>query len=269
LVSEEYVPKDVSSVVSTSPPKWLNIILDINDILCHCMEKAATRGMFFVNDVKQGIHSPTVPTIVGPKAVFTHPGLLEFLTAISEFTAHVLIWSSMKMSTMEKNVEYLFRGLPLPFDILRQDSCQRIEISQGKYLTVIGGSKEIFLKVLSEKLFIGSTRLDSQNTILIDYSLEKCVCNNSGNCLFLETWNPLDATNNFLLGTVAPWLLKLHNNCSQGHLRNFVYRERIGVRPLANDCKVVLHIANGMALSLKNVHAKYEVLGVPGFKCRK
>jgi hypothetical protein len=52
LVSEEYIPKGVSSVVSTSPTKWLNIVLDINGILCHCMEKAATRGMLFVNDVK-------------------------------------------------------------------------------------------------------------------------------------------------------------------------------------------------------------------------
>ena len=35
LVSEEYVPKGVSFVVSTSPLKWLNIVLDINGIQCH------------------------------------------------------------------------------------------------------------------------------------------------------------------------------------------------------------------------------------------
>jgi hypothetical protein len=52
LISQEYVPKGVSSVVSTSPPKWLNIVLDINGILCHCMEKAAIIGMLFMNDVK-------------------------------------------------------------------------------------------------------------------------------------------------------------------------------------------------------------------------
>jgi hypothetical protein len=75
LVSQGYVLKGVSFVVSTSALKWLNIVLDINGILCHCMEKAATRRMLFVNDVKQGIYSPTVPTIVGPKAVFTRPGL--------------------------------------------------------------------------------------------------------------------------------------------------------------------------------------------------
>jgi hypothetical protein len=68
------------------------------------MEKAATRGMLFVNDIKQGIHLPTVPTIDGPKAVFTRPGLHEFLTAISEFAACVFIWSSLKRSTVEKNI---------------------------------------------------------------------------------------------------------------------------------------------------------------------
>jgi hypothetical protein len=253
LVLEEYVPKGVSSVVPTSPTKWLNIVLDINGILCHCMEKAAIRGMLFVNDVKQGIRLPTVPTIVGPKAVFTRPSLHEFFTEISEFTARILIWSSMKKSTVEKIVQYFFHGLPLPFDILGQDSCRRIETSWGKYLTVIGGSKEIFLKVFSEKLFIGSTRMDSQNTILIDDSPEKCVCNDSGNCLFLETWNSLDASDDFLLRTLCPWLLNLHKICGRGQLRDFVNRERIGVRLLAKDCEVVLHIGKGMALSSKNV----------------
>jgi hypothetical protein len=258
LVLEEYVPKGVSFVVSTSPPNWLNIVLDINGVLCLCMEKAATRRMLFVNDVKQGIHSPTVPTIVGLKAVFMRPSLHEFFTTISEFAARVLIWSSMKRSTVEKIVQYLFRCLALPFDILGQDSCRRIETSWGKYLTVIGGSKEIFLKVLSEKLFIGSTCMDSQNTILIDDSPKKCVYNDSGNCLFLETWNPLDASDDFLLRTLGPWLLNLHKNCGRGQLRDFVNREQIGVRPLAKDSEVVLHIGKGIALSLKNVHTKYD-----------
>jgi hypothetical protein len=44
-----------------------------------------------------------------------------------------------------------------------------------------------------------------------------------------------------------------------------VNSNRIGIPPLAVDSKEFLHIANGMALSSKNVHANYEVLGVPGF----
>ena len=74
----------------------------------------------------------------------------------------------MKKFTVEKIIQYLFCSLALPFDILGQDNCRRIETSQGKYLTVIGESKEIFSKVLLEKLFIGSKRMDSHNTIFID-----------------------------------------------------------------------------------------------------
>jgi hypothetical protein len=204
LVSEEYVPEGVSPVVLTIPAKWLNIVLDIKGILCHYMEKAGTNKMLFVYNVRQGIHSSTVPTIIGPKAVFTRPGLLEFLTEISKFVGRIFIWSSVKRSTVNNIVDYLFRGLPLPFDILRQDSCQKIETSRGKYLTVIGESKEIFLKNLSEALFVGSTLLDEENTILIDDSPEKCVCNDRGNCLFLKTWTPLDSTDDFLIRTLAP-----------------------------------------------------------------
>jgi hypothetical protein len=188
LVSEEFVPNEQLSVVSTDPkPKWLNIVLDINDILCHCMEKKATNRMPFVNSVQQRIHSSMVPTIVGPKAVFTWPGLHEFLTAINKFTAKVIIWSSMKRSTIEEIVPHLFHGLPQPFEVLGQDSCRKINNFGGKYLKVIGGSKEIFLKNLSEALFTGSTQLDKENTILIDDSTEKYVCNDRGKCLFLES----------------------------------------------------------------------------------
>jgi hypothetical protein len=69
-VSEEYVPEGVSPIVLTTKAKWLNIVLDINRILCHYMEKAGTSKMPFVYDERQGIHSSTVPTIVGPKAIF-------------------------------------------------------------------------------------------------------------------------------------------------------------------------------------------------------
>jgi hypothetical protein len=171
----------------------------------------------------------------------------------------------MKRSTVDKIVDYLFRSLPLPFDILGQDSCRKIETSRGKYLTTIDGSKEIFLKNLSEALFVGSTFLGQENTILIDDSLEKCVCNDRGNCLFLKTWTPLDSLDDFLIRTLASYLLQLHGNCSRGQLRDYVNSNQIGVPSLIADSKELLHITNGMALSSKNIHANYEVLRVPSF----
>jgi hypothetical protein len=106
---------------------------------------------------------------------------------------------------------------------------------------IIGGSKEIFLKNLSEALFVGSTLLDEENTILIDDSPEKCVCNDRGDCLFLKIWIPLDSTDDFLIRMLAPWLLRLHSNCSRGQLRDFVNSNRIGVPPLAADSRTLTY----------------------------
>jgi hypothetical protein len=160
---------------------------------------------------------------------------------------------------LELNEEDHSQGnYPLPLlwfsTILGQDSCRKIKISRGKYLKVIGGSKEIFLKNLSEALFIGSTHLNEENTILIDDSPKKCVCTDSGNCLFLETWAPLDVADDFFLHTLSPWLLRLHTDCTRGQLRDFINRNCIGVPPLAANSQVLLHITNGMALSSRNVH---------------
>jgi hypothetical protein len=107
----------MSLVVLRSLPKWLNIVLDINGILCHCVEQATTKRMPLVNDVKLEILLSMVPTIIKPKGVFKHPGLSEFLIAISKFAAHVVIWNSMKRSTVEIIVGYLFRCIPRPFDV--------------------------------------------------------------------------------------------------------------------------------------------------------
>jgi hypothetical protein len=56
-------------------------------------------------------------------------------------------------------------------------------------------------------LFVGSTLLDQENTILIDDNPEKCVCNDQGKCLFLKTWTPLDSIDDFLIRMLAPGLL--------------------------------------------------------------
>jgi hypothetical protein len=91
----------------------------------------------------------------------------------------------MKRSTVEEIVNYYFCSLPLLFEILGHDSCRKIEISRGKYLKMNSESKEIFLKNMFETLFIGSTQIEGENTIIIDDSPEKCVYIDSGNCLFL------------------------------------------------------------------------------------
>ena len=98
---------------------------------------------------------------------------------------------------------------------------------------MISGYKEIFLKYLSKALFIGSTHMDKDNAIIIDDSPEKCVCNDRGNYLFLETCTLLDIADDFFVCTLGQWLLRLHIDCTCGQLQDFINKNRIGVPPLA------------------------------------
>ena len=145
----------------------------------------------------------------------------------------------------------------------------RSKFIRGKYLKVIGGSKEIFLKNLSEALFIGTIHMDEENTIIINDSSEKCVCNDRRNCLFLETWTPLDVDDDFLVRILGQWLLRLHTDCICGQLWDFVNRNCIRVPPLTANSQVLIHIANGMPLLSRNLHKKYKILGVSGFEIPK
>ena len=105
--------------------------------------------------------------------------------------------------------------------------------------------------------------------IIIDDSPENYVCNDRGNYLFLETWTPLGGDDDFLVCTLGQWLLQLHIDCTRGQLRDFVNKNHIGVLRLATNSQVLVYIANGMALSFRNLHKKYEILEVLGFEIPK
>jgi hypothetical protein len=97
----------------------------------------------------------------------------------------------MKRSVVGNIVDYLFHGLPQPFDILGQNNYGKIKTSLGNSLIEIGGLKQILLKTLLDILFVGPTRtnvFNSDNTIPIDDSPKKSVCNETRNLIFLQTW---------------------------------------------------------------------------------
>ena len=48
------------------------------------------------------------------------------------------------------------------------------------------GQTAIFMKVLSEQLFHESSPFTKENTLVIDDSREKSVCNERGNAIFFE-----------------------------------------------------------------------------------
>jgi hypothetical protein len=103
------------------------------------------------------------------------------------------------------------------------------------------------------------------NTILINGNLEKCVCNEIGNPIFLLTWTCQALIDDFLLNVLVPWLLWLYTNCNLGQLKDYVNTNRTRVSPLAAISKLLLHIAREMALSHKNFGIQYNIVGVSGF----
>ena len=224
---------------------------------------AIRHGRTFRED--QHSYSSHIPTLVGPKGVYCRPRVRDFLRLIGMFAARILIWSSMKTSTVELIVRYLFHGLPRPFGILGQSHYTNIEIGDGQFVLSFNENKLIFLKILPQQLFgtvAASSPFSNENTILIDDSPEKSICNESGNAIFLESWSRHHVENDFLLGTLALWLSRLNNYCMPVELRKYVDQNRIGSSPLAADDPLLLHMMRRMALSAKNVGVHYNVLGV-------
>ena len=93
-------------------------MLDLNGVLCQCVERSiATRhGRTFYKD--QHVYSSCILILVGPKGVYCCPYVREFLCSISAFATWVVIWSSMKGTTIEDIAHFLFYDLPAPFSIL-------------------------------------------------------------------------------------------------------------------------------------------------------
>ena len=73
---------------------------------------------------------------------------------------------------------------PKPYRILPQDQCKMILFLPGRFNWP--GQAGIFMKVLSEQLFHESSPYTKENTLLIDDSWEKSVCNESRNAIFLK-----------------------------------------------------------------------------------
>ena len=187
-------------------------MLDLNSVLCQCVERsiAIQHGRTFCKD--QHLNSSHIPTLVGPKDVYCCLRAHDFLRFISRFAACILIWSSMKRSTVEQVSHYFFHDLPPRFAILGQDECN-IDIEDGQFFFSFNKRKLIFLKILPQQLFSSAAptcTFHNDNTILINDSPKKSVCNEAGNAIFLESWSCHHVDNNFLLGTLGPWLSRLN-----------------------------------------------------------
>ena len=213
------------SIGSRPSSKWLNIVLDLNGVLYQCVEKfgASRHGQTFCED--QHVYSLWIPTLVGPKGMYCRPRVREFLCFISGFAAWVVVWGSMKRTTIELIARFLFHDLPSLYAILGQNECTNIEIGNGQLVFNVNENKLIFLKIILQQLFRGSATFlpfTNDNTILIDDSPNKSVYNERGNVTFLELWSRNEPESNYLLDTLAPWLSLLNMHCMSGLLQKYI-----------------------------------------------
>jgi hypothetical protein len=220
--------------------KWLNVVLDLNGILCVCLEeRLMPRGQTYVVGKKP--HSGTVPFLVGPKAVYIRPFCKRFLTELGN-VADITIWSSMRVSTVKSVCDLLFEDLPVkPLNILGQESCDRIRVQddRGKvsYMKVKGTMKDLFLKSVQKHLFSSfGGRYSAKNTIVVDDSPVKHVLNPSENIILPETWTFAGAgqSDTYLMDTLLPWVLQLHMRRDQG-IRTFWNLNKIGRTMMCED----------------------------------
>ena len=195
---EDIVPTNELSIVPRQRRKWLNIVLDVNGVLGQCILKFELGRVCRVHEMRDNIFSHETPTIVGGKAVYARQNLREFLRQLSNIALRIVVWTSMVRSNADLVASYLFTGNSKPYRILAQDQCKMIVFPPGRLSRP--GQTAIFMKVLSEQLFHKSSPFTKENTLQIDDSQEKSVCNESGNVIFLKPWMHEDENDNVLLG---------------------------------------------------------------------
>lgn len=194
--------------------RWLNVVLDLNGLLCVCEDAKSKGWTKHMGDAQQP-HSATIPALVGPKIVYVRPNCTEFLQQLSQI-AYVSVWSSMIKPTTEEICQYLFEGFQYSDFVLGQNSCTITRCRENSgYITTLkepGTNKDLFLKKLSTLYNGYRGQFKPENTVIVDDSPTKHILNNSENVVLLDTWTykgngPKDT---FLLDVLLPWFRRLH-----------------------------------------------------------
>ena len=246
---------------SRTDEKWLNVVLDLNGILCVCKDWKSNQSTKQYNNSSTP-HSTTIGIIVGMKAVYVQPICSNFLEELGKI-ASISMWSSMKISNVKGVVNYLFpKTWKLPWLVLAQDSCTtlRCRDSSGQLTTfmVPGTQKELFLKNLDILFCSYRGIFNSGNTIIVDDSPLKHIMNRPENVFLPNPWSNRGNSDRdtFLLRTLLPWFQRLQRFHYKG-LKSF--REhgpnRIGQIMLCNEWNrteynKVMEVVRGSSSSL-------------------
>jgi hypothetical protein len=216
--------------------KWLNVILDLNGILCVSKDRRFMPENQVYNVVSNA-HSSVLPAAIGIKAVFVRPHCHDFLRELT-LIANVSVWSSMVLTTTKAICEYLFRGVQSPILILGQNSCEVVKVrgprNKLSNLKVKGTKKDLFLKPLDRLFDTVNSKFNAHDTIIIDDSRDKHVMNEPENVVLPESWTEAATSDRFLVDELLPWIQRLHRSRGQG-LLSFRRDDDIGRRMLIEE----------------------------------
>jgi len=114
------------------------------------------------------------------------------------------------MTMFKKNAEpiigHLFSKCKAPYDILGQEQCMEIEITPKKFFHY--GHKMHYMKILSNTFSnaIDGDAMAMHNTLLIDNSPDKSICNANGSAIFVNTWSYTKQRDDILMENLLLWL---------------------------------------------------------------
>ena len=131
-----------------SRPKWLNVVLELNGVLCHIvpMSEAPAEFLQFPDSKFPPVLSPTVPTIVAGTFVYYRPRVTGFLWFLS-FFAHIHVWSTADPKIVVSKCSFLFTKTNVaPQVVLASNQYDNVLLKNYKKAMYPGTTHPIFLK---------------------------------------------------------------------------------------------------------------------------
>ena len=196
--------------------KWLNVILELDEVLCKVRDITWFAKENVYRDKGQKSNKFWNQMTMDIRLVVRRPMFREFLKEVSEF-ATVSIWSRTTIKHNATILSYfLFKGLPLPRYVFGSESCGnlkcknnrgRIENYRWRKSTDI-----MFTKSLEELFRVGGHVFTPENTIIVDCNRLAQFMNQDDNVVhFRPRSNKGDpAHDRILYDELLPWLRGLH-----------------------------------------------------------
>lgn len=203
------------------------------------------------------------PALVGPKVVLPRLGYRVFWLRMSQMF-HVCIWSSMKKSTVDLVVEYLFAGGPKPALVLGQEDCSTFKDMWGNVvMNPLKQEAPLFLKSLLNKFWWPPISLDSgritaapSNTILVDDCPFKAVCNPDECGIFPNPFTTNHVQDADMTKVLLPYFQSMFYS-QMSDAREFVVSRRFGQLPIRHNDAIKMAVLKSDAFKgpdLQPVH---------------